>query len=137
MKPNASQFVEAVASRLSPDGQTTELGFLLKDGSITSVQFPAPAAASIMLNIEQALGTLFEQQRAMLKGRDPRTFFTLGAKQVVKVQGAVAQGHPVVSFVLKSNVRLDFLLEPSAVPELIEWLRGLETRSHKPPDAHN
>jgi hypothetical protein len=137
MNVNPTQFVDGVGAGLSHDGQTAELHFLRKDGRVTPVQFPTAATASVLLNIEQALGTLFEQQRAMLKGQDPRNFFAIGTKHVVKVQGAIAQGHPVVSFVLNTNVRLDFRLEPNGIHDLIEWLQGLEIHSRKPPKAYN
>jgi hypothetical protein len=101
MTVDPSQFVDAVGASLSQDGQTAKLQFKRKNGHVAYIQFPATAAANIILNIEQAVGTIFEKQRAMLKGEDPRTFFALGTKQVEKIQGAVAHGIPIVSFVLK------------------------------------
>jgi hypothetical protein len=130
-------FLEAIGAALSEDGQVAELRLVRKNGTADHVRFPAAAAASVMLNIEQAIGTLFEKQRAMLAGQDPRTFFAIGAKHVVAIQGAVAQGAPVVSFVLKSGVRMDFRLEQEAIRDLISWLQELEAVSQKPPAARN
>lgn len=137
MTADLSQFLETVGASLSQDGQIAELQFKRKNGQVAHIQFPAAAAASIVLNIEGALGTIFEKQRAMLKGEDPRTFFGLGAKQVASIQGAVAKGVPVVSFVLKSNLRLDFALDRKLIRELIVWLQELETSLDKPAAARN
>jgi hypothetical protein len=132
-----SQFVEAVGASLSADGTVSELRFSRKNKSVIPIEFPTAAAASVLFNIEQALGRLFELQRAMLKGQDPRTFFSLGTKHVVKVQGAIAQGMAIVSFVLKSNVRLDFALDRTRVRELIEWLQEVEAGLDKPLPGRN
>jgi hypothetical protein len=72
---DATQFLESVRAGLSQDGIVAELQMVRANGKVACIQFPAAAAASIMLNIEQALGTPFEKQRAMLKGEDPRAFF--------------------------------------------------------------
>jgi len=133
-----TQFVTAVGASLSPDGKTSVLQFKLANGKTAHVLFPTEGASSIMLNIERALGTLYEKQRKLLKGEDPRAFFAIGAKRVSKIQGAVATtGDPVVSFVLDSGVRLDFALGQAAIPELIAWLEELETVAKAKPSPAN
>jgi hypothetical protein len=137
MNTDPGEFLDAVGAALSTDGRVAELQFLRKNKKAAYIQFPTEAASSILLNIEQALGKLFRMQREMLKGADPRHFFAIGAKHVVKIQGAVAQGSPVVSFLLKSDVRMDFRFDQTAIRELIEWLQGLETEAQKPPARGN
>jgi hypothetical protein len=133
-----TQFVTAVAAKLSPDGKTSVLVFKLANGKENYVQFPTGESASLMLNLEQALGTLFEQQRKLLKGADPRELFAVGAKRVSKIQGAVSTtGDPVVSFVLDTGVRLDFALGQTALPELIAWLKELEAVAKEKPSARH
>jgi hypothetical protein len=95
------------------------------------------AAGGALLNIEYALGQLFEQQRAMLEGKDLRTFIRLHAKRVAGIQGVVADGVPIVSFTLPSNVRVNLALDRKQVRELAEWLLGLEEGFDQPPPARN
>jgi len=137
MTVDPSRFLDAVNARLSDDGTVAQLEFLRADRTSSFVEFNAAAASSVMLNIEQALGRVFEMQRAALKGQDPRTFYAIGVKHVVNIQGSIAQNHAVVSFVLKSNVRLDFGLDRTKVRELIVWLQELEAGLDRPPERGN
>ena|ERR1700683_4290561 len=137
MTIDPGQYLDAVGASLSQDGTVAELQFVRKNGAVAHVQFPTAAAASVLLNTEQALGRLFEMQRAALKGQDPRLFYAIGVKHVVNIQGSIAQNHAVVSFVLKSNVRLDFALDRPKVRELIGWLQELEEGLDKPATPQN
>ena len=127
-------FVTSVDADISEDGQVAELQFVRKNGKTTYIQFPTPVTTEIMINIEQALGALFEKQQAKLKGRDAKTSFANGPRHVVAIQGAVAQKAPVLTFVLESGVRLDFRLEKEALSDLILWLRELAGLMQKPPE---
>jgi hypothetical protein len=137
MTTDQSMFLTAVNARLSSDGAVAQLEFLRANGKSAYVDFPAAATGTVLLNIEQALGRLFEMQRAALRGQDPRAFFAIGAKHVEKIQGAVAQGKAVVSFALKSNVRLDFALDRTQVRGLIDWLQEVEKGLDRPPGPKN
>jgi len=129
-----NHFVTSVDADISEDGQIAELQFVRQNGKTAYVQFPTPAAAEIMLNIEQALGALFEKQQATLKGQNAKTSFSNGPKRVVAIQSAVTQKAPVLSFVLDSGVKLDFRLEKEALSDLILWLRELAGLMQKPPE---
>ncbi len=119
-------FLKAVAAGLSEDGRTAQLQFLLDDDSTVTVPFPSHHAATAMLEIQSALGTVFEQQRALIKGQDPRTIFAIQPMHPEAIQGGAVQGLPVLSFVLSSKVRLDFALPQNKLRDLIVLLEGLE-----------
>jgi hypothetical protein len=138
MTINKSQFVTNVAAGLSEDGHVAQLQFVRASGVSAYIQFPAAETASLLLSIEKALGEVFSLQRSLLKGQDPRTFFTIGAKRVSAIQGAVStDGIPVLSIVLEQGVRLDLSLEGISIPELIEWLVGLNEASTQSPTSRS
>jgi hypothetical protein len=137
MTVDPGQFVQAVSAALSQDSTVAQIEFRRANGQSAYIPFPVAAAGSMFLNIERALGQLFEMQRAALRGQDPRTFFAIGAKKVAAIQGAVAQGKPVISFVLESKIRLDLALEQTQVRELVEWLEELERGLDKPQSPGN
>jgi hypothetical protein len=130
---DTGQFVTAVSASLSTDGDVAQLQFRRANGKIAYIDFPTAAAGPMMLNIEQAMGTLFEMQRARVHGEDPRGVFAIGAKKVAKIQGAISvDGQPVLSLLLESKMRLDFALPQGALRELIEWLEELEAAQKLP-----
>jgi hypothetical protein len=121
------EFVQTIAGALSVDGQIGVVRIVRANGQIVDLPFPMEEAAGILLNIERVLGVLFEQQRVLLKGEDPRKFFRVGSKQVTKFQGAADRdGNPVLSVVLDTGVRLDFSLKGMSIPDLIAWLKTLD-----------
>jgi DNA polymerase I-like protein with 3'-5' exonuclease and polymerase domains len=130
-------FVTSVDADISEDGQVAELQFVRKNGKTAYVQFPTSAAAEMMLNIEQALAAILEKQQTKLNGHNSKTAFGAEPKHVVAIQGAVAQKAPVLSFVLKSGLRLDFRLEKEALSDLILWLRELAGLMQKPSERDN
>jgi hypothetical protein len=132
-----TRFLKAVGASLSTDGQVSELQFVRADGSSADIQFPVAASAGFLFNVEHALGQVFEQQRTLLKGTDPRTFFQINTRRVAGIQGAVAQGVPIVSFTLQSNVRVDLALDRKQVRELAQWLLALEAGLDQPPPVRN
>jgi len=133
-----SDLLKSVAVALLNDGRIAELQFKLTSGAVIPVRFKAEHTSSVMLNLEQKLGEVFEKQSELLKGQDPRTMFPVAAKTVEKLQGAIAtDGRPVLSMALQSGVRLDFALDQNAIPDLIDWLRELEAAGHQPPQKAN
>ena len=131
-------FVKAVGGGISDDGNALALTFTLANGTKVPISFPAVSASSLMLDMEKVLGLLFEQQRKILKGGDPRTFFPMGAKRAKTIQGAIGHnGQPVLSLVLETGLRLDIGLPQGAIPDLIRFLQDLETARQKgPSQAH-
>ena len=75
------RLVEAIRAGLSGDGNVAELEFKCADGTVACIQFPTASSSSVMLSIERAIGSLFEQQREMLKG-GPGSFVPVDAKRV-------------------------------------------------------
>jgi hypothetical protein len=135
---NPSLFVKAVGGGVSDDGHTFMLQFMQADGHQVSISFPAARASSVMLDAEKALGLLFQQQRRILGGADPRTFFPIGVKRAKTIQGAIGHdGTPILSIVLATDMRLDIGVGRNAIPDLIRILRGLQTAQRKGPSkAH-
>jgi hypothetical protein len=133
-----TQLVKSTSAALSLDGHIAELQFVRGNGKTARIHFPMDQAGSIILSIEEALGQLFDAQREMLKGQDPRAFFPLSVKRVSKVQGAVsAEGTPVLSLVLSTGVRLDLSLDQTTIPDLIAWLEDLAVAARKGRPALN
>jgi hypothetical protein len=137
MRVDPGNFLNRIGATLSADGKVAQLNLVNENGKKAFIQFPTSTAGTVLLDIEQALGQLFEKQRVMLKGEDPRCFFGVCNKNVVKIQGAIAEGHPVVSFVLKSDLRLDFVLDRNLLRGLIEWLQDVEADLDKAPAPRN
>jgi hypothetical protein len=124
---DSSQLIMSVGATLSPNGQIAQINVVRANGETVQLPFPVAAAGAIMLTIEKALGTVFEKQRSLLKGQDPRVIFPIASKQVRRIQGAFAQdGRPVLSLVLTTGLRMDFALDQTTVPELMTWLQELE-----------
>ncbi len=115
-----SLFVKAVGlGGMSDDGNAFMLQFDLANGTSTPISFPAVAAASIFLGIQQQLGALFKKQQELLRGHDPRTFFPIGALKTSDIKGAFSQdGRPVMSVTLEFGIRLDFPVDPTIIPAL-------------------
>jgi hypothetical protein len=129
----SGQLIHSVGASLSEDGQLAELQFVRANGQIAYIQFPAAMAGPMFVNIEEALAKVFEMQRALLKGNDPRLFFQVGMKRVTKVHGAIGDdGTPLLSFVLQSGMRIDLGMPKDAIPNLISWLRELEALRREP-----
>jgi hypothetical protein len=130
---DSNQFVMSVGATLSPDGQVAQINVARANGETVELPFPVAAAGSIVLTIEEALGTMFERQRSRLKGQDPQAVYPIGAKKIQKIQGSIAQGGiPVLSLALVTGLRLDFSLDQTAIPDLIGWLQGLEAARKTP-----
>ena len=131
-QPDPSLFVKAVGGGTSEDGQVFGVNFQLANDTVTPISFPAAAASSLMLDTERVLGMLFQRQRQILGGQDPRTFFPIGAKRAKTIQGAIGHdGTPVLSFVLATDMRLDISIAQDAIPHLIGFLRDLQTAQRK------
>jgi hypothetical protein len=131
-QPNPALFVKAVGGGMSADGNVFMLQFMQANGRPVSISFPAAAASSLMLDTEKALGLLFQQQRQILGGQDPRTFFPMGAKRAKTIQGAIGHdGTLVLSLVLATDMRLDLSMPLDAIPGLIGLLQTLQTTQRK------
>src|SRR4051812_6890138 len=116
-------FVNSVAASLSDDGRTALLEFQLEDGNTVPVSFPTERTCPLLLDMQHVLGTLFTQQRELLKGLDPRLYLPIFPMDVEEIQGGAVQGKPVLSLLLRSKLRLDVGLERSVIRDLIAWLR--------------
>ena len=128
-----SQFLTEIDAALSDDGSVAELRMQRANGQTVSLQFPVEAAATILLGIELQLGKVFEKQRDRLGGRDPRTFFAMGAMRAKSIQGALAtDGTPLLSFVLESGLRIDFALPKMTISDLLDWLQEFDTFANLP-----
>lgn len=127
-----SEFVQAIRAALSSDGTVAQLEFIRANGTQAYVHFPMALTSDVVLNIEKALGILFEKQRERVQGLDPRGFYPLKPKHVTSFQGAVADGVPILSFVLDGNLRLDIALDGVKIGKLIEWLQELAADTDKP-----
>ncbi len=130
MAADTGQYVNEFTAAISKDGNISELQVKRANGSVAHLQFPTEHAGAVMMGIEQAIATLFEAQRKMLGGNDPRTHFPMAAKRITKFQGAMAtDGTPLMSLVLDTGFRLDFVLPPAVIHDLIDWLQRLEAAS--------
>lgn len=126
-----SEFVQAVRAALSLDGTVAQLEFIRANGTQAHVHFPMALTTEVVLNIEKALGILFEKQRERLQGSDPRGSYPFKPKRVTAFQGAVADGVPILSFVLEGNLRLDIALDGVKIRKLVDWLEGIAEDSGK------
>ncbi len=108
MSETEQQFVRGFAGAISPDGQIGQIECLRANGTKTYLQFPMAAAGSIVTLFHRAVGSLFEKQRELVKGTDPRNIFPMGVMHLKSIQGAAAQGKPILSLVTREDVRLDF-----------------------------
>jgi hypothetical protein len=130
---DSNQFIMSIGATLSTNGQIAQINVVRANGETVQLPFPVAAAGPIMLTIEKALGTLFEQQRSRLKGQDPRVIFPIASRQVQRIQGAFARdGRPVLSLVLTTGLRMDFALDQNTIPELITWLQALVAARQTP-----
>jgi hypothetical protein len=134
---NQPEFLQGFGGAISPDGRIGQLECVRANGTKTYLQFPMEAAGNIATMFHRAIGSLFEKQRELLKGTDPRNIMPMGVMHLKSVQGAVAQGRPILSLVTREDVRLDFWLGETSASELIEWLRGLSDASRQPPAPRN
>ena len=132
--PDPALFVKTIGGGMSDDGRTFTLQFDLANGMPVNISFPAVAAAAIFMGIQQQIGRLFEHQRTLLKGQDPRTFFPVGALKAEKIQGMFSHdGRPLVSVTLEGGLRLDFPVTREAILDLIAFLMELKEGSRTPP----
>jgi len=133
-----SRFLTSIGAALSDDGKIAELRMQIANGQIAFLPFPAEAAATILVGIERQLGRVFEMQRARLGGHDPAAFFAMGALCTKEVLGTIAtDGTPLLSFVLKSGLRLDFPLEKTKISGLIDLLQEFDALANQPmPPPH-
>ena len=130
MAIDPGEFLKEFGAAITKDGRVAELQIKRANGSVAHLRFPTENAGAVMVSIEQALATLFEAQRKMLGGDDPRNHFPMAAKRVAKFQGAASSdGTPMMSLVLESGLRLDFALSQTIIGGLIEWLQRLEAAS--------
>jgi hypothetical protein len=134
---DTSQYLRGFGGAISEDGRVGQLECVRANGTKTYLQFPMEAVGSIVIMFHRAIGSLFEKQRELLKGTDPRNIFPMGVMHLKSLQGAVAQGKPILSLVTREDVRLDFWLDQTSKSELIEWLQGLSQASQNPPAARN
>lgn len=131
-------FIQGMTGGLSADGGVGVIAITRANGQTVHLPFATESAGNLLLTVEQVLGALFQQQRSMLKGQDPRGFFRVGARQVSRLQGATnPEGTPVLSIVLPTGVRLDFSLRGAPIRELIDWLEELEAAGQKRPAARH
>src|SRR5579863_5866119 len=111
MAIDPGQYVKEFGAAISQDGLVSELQIKRANGSVAHLQFPTENAGALMMSVEQSIATLFEAQRKILGGKDPRTSFPMAAKRIAKFQGAAStDGTPIMSLVLESGLRLDFAL---------------------------
>jgi hypothetical protein len=66
-----SQLVQKIGGSLSEDGRIGELRFFRADKSAAYIQFRMEEAASLLLNVERAIGVLFEGRFAALEHVPP------------------------------------------------------------------
>lgn len=134
---DTSQYLRGFGGAISEDGRVGQLECLRANGTKTYLQFPMEAAGSIVALFHRAIGSLFEKQRELIKGADPRNIFPMGIMHLKSLQGAAAQGRLILSFVTREDVRLDFWLDEVSKSELIEWLQGLPKADQEPPASRN
>jgi hypothetical protein len=130
-----SQLLDKFGSGISDDGKIVELRFARKNGKVAYVQCEYGLLSSVVLGIEQAAVQAYELQKSNLKGTDPRLVNPVSTQTVDRMQGAYTRdGKPVISFALKSGMRLELAVPEDGIPELIEWLEALEEarRTEKP-----
>jgi hypothetical protein len=136
MAADTGQYVNEFTAAISKDGLVSELQVKRANGSVAHLQFPTETAGAVMMGMEQAIATLFEAQRKMIGGKDPRTYFPMAAKRIAKFQAAAAtDGTPIMSLILDSGLRLDFVVPQAVIHDLIEWLQRLEVASRMRPAA--
>jgi hypothetical protein len=137
MSEAEQQFVTGFGGAISPDGRIGQIECLRANGTRTYFQFPMAAAGSIITLFHRAVGSLFEKQRELIRGADPRNIFPMGVMHLKSVQGAAGQGKPILSLVTREDVRLDFWLDPASASDLIQWLQGLSEAARSPPATRN
>jgi hypothetical protein len=137
MMSDTSQYLRGFGGAISGDGLVGQLECLRANGTKTYLQFPMEAAGSIVTLFHRAIGSLFEKQRELAKGTDPRDIFPMGVVHLKTLQGAAAQGKLVLSLVTREDVRLDFFVDEASKSRLIEWLQGLPNAALQPPPLRN
>ena len=126
------EFVKQFEAAISKNGLVSELRIKRGDGSLARLKFPTEQAGAFLIGIEQAVATLFEAQRKMAGGQDPRNVFPMAAKRIARIQGAAASdGTPMLSIVLDSGARLDFAIPREIIRELIQYLQDIDAAARQ------
>jgi hypothetical protein len=128
------QLVRQVGYGISEDGRTVELRCYRANGTITHLWFDYDILANVALGIEGVAGMAFQQQRAALKGVDPRAVYPVATKTVVNLQGGTAaDGRAVLSLELSTGSTLALSLEETQIRDLAAWLDAQAGEPQKRP----
>jgi hypothetical protein len=129
-----SDLLRTISYAISADGQTVELRFSRKDGTIAKIQCAYGNLPDVISQIERAAKEAWEIQSSSLGGFNPRDFYPVTAKKVKTIEGGKAKdGTPVVTLVLTTGVRLALTVDRNAISDLIAWLEELQKFRPKSP----
>jgi hypothetical protein len=126
--------LRGINSGTNEDGSIVEFQFHRQDGSIAYVQLPTIRLATVFEKIQETAAMAYAQQRKVAGGADPRSMTPIHPMKVTRVQGAAAEGKPILSLEINGSIRMDLALEDTQVAEMIEWLGQLRqiARVHSP-----
>lgn len=114
-----------VGAVLSEDGKVTQLQFVRASGPTTYINVAAGQEASLVLKVEQALGSISSGHKSATGAPGTSTSFR-NARHVSGVEVKSALGVPVLSLILSTGLRMDFALNRNALRDVIACLQQLE-----------
>lgn len=127
------KFLKRLGGGVAENGTYAVVTLERNDGEKFEFDLEPGYTLDLATKIETLGAKCIEEQRASLKGFDPRVFYPFPVRRIAKLgPGMDEQGRPLLSVTLDTGSRIDLALDPEQSRALFEWLGRFQDGNHLP-----